>query len=175
MKETIFNREPDSCDRQRWQEELAAPQDEARGRSGIRLFVFRCGGEWFGIDPKTVVLTDPLPPVHTVPHRAKALAGVVNLRGAVTLCFSLEEALQCSPGPASARPMLLALAYDGWQITCRVDEASGIFSFDPDTVTAPPATLSAGRHVTGLFSEGGRSIARLDPEQLFNTLKEAAR
>lgn len=177
MKSNRYEQQLDPVDRETWLHELAAPRNENITRGHSRLFAFRCGGEWFAIDPHAVVLVEPMPPVHSIPHRPKILAGAVNLRGAVTLCFSLKEALQCAPGPESGQPLLLALQHDGWQVACRADEASGIISFDPETLTPPPATLAAAgsRHITGLFTLKGRSIACLDTKRLFNTFEETVR
>lgn len=177
MNTVFLQRELEDCDRQQWRRELAAPLVADQAAQIVKLFVFRAGGEWFGIEPPAVVLTEPMPPVHSVPQRGKALVGVVNLRGSVTLCFSIADALHCLAGPVSARPMMVALVCDGWRVTCRVDDVAGIRSFDRKTLAEPPATLAcaATRHVIGIFQADKVSVAWLDRQKLFHTLQEAAR
>jgi len=176
MTASFFHREPEPGEREQWRKELAAPAAEDRAHYAIRRFVFRTGSEWFGLDPALLLFTGPLPPVHTVPFRPAGLAGVVNVRGRVTLCFLLEKILQCAPGPATARPMMLALEHAGWQVACRIEEAEGIQLFDPAAIAPPPATLPFNsRHVTGICTNGKRNVALLDTDRLFTALEEAAR
>jgi chemotaxis-related protein WspD len=177
MNKVFLQKELDWCDRQRWRQQLAAPLVDEQTGQLVKLFVFRAGGEWLGIEPSAVVLTEPMPPVHSVPQRGQALVGVVNVRGSVTLCFSIADALHCLSGPVSVRPMMVVLVYEGWKVACRVDDVAGIRSFDRDTLAEPPATLAcaATRHVLGMFQADKVSVAWLDRQKLFHTLQEAAR
>jgi chemotaxis signal transduction protein len=177
MSTAFLQRKPDAADRERWRAELAAIPPATRHGERLVLFVFRVGGECFGIEPAHVELAAPLPGIHTVPHRGAALAGVVNVRGTVTLCFSLEHILGSTPDTAAARPMLLALTQRGWRVACRVDEAAGVAEFKPSALRPAPATLQAtGRsHVKGIFtSGGGRDVAWLDAGSLFEAFDAAA-
>ncbi len=170
------NRILEARDRGRWREELAAPISEKR-RLSAKTFVFRCGDEWFSIDPNIVVSVMPMLPVHSIPNRSHSLAGVVNFRGVITLCFLLDKVLQSVAVSEVGRPMLLALKYNNWLVACRVEEVSGMIEYDSFELKAPPATLvgvAAGR-ITGLFSFEGRSIACLNVEKLFDRLKDEAR
>lgn len=175
MNHQSRNRMLEPEDRERWLEELAVPRDEKRNRQSAKSFVFRCGDEWFGLDPVAVVSVAPMSPVHSIPNRPPGLAGVVNYRGAITLCFSLEKLLQCNTDSASGQGMLLALRHNDWLIACVVDEVAGMVAYDSSEMKPPPATLSGGAagRVAGLFSSQGRSIACLDVVSLFNTFKEA--
>lgn len=176
MNAAFFHREPEPGEREQWQKKLAEPVGENRTREALRRFVFRAGCEWFGLDPAMLLFAAPLPLVHTVPFRPEGLAGVVNVRGRVTLCFFLEKILQCAPGPTTDRPMMLALEQAGWQVACRIEEAKGVRLFDPTAIVPPPATLPFNsRHVTGICNDGKRNVALLDPERLFTALEEAAR
>lgn len=168
--------ELDPRDRERWQQELATRSTDHDGDDHERVFAFRCGNEWFAIDPTNVLQVDRMPVIHSIPDRPEALAGLINLRGVVTLCFSLKEILQCAPGPEAKTPLLLTLAQDGWQVGCQIDEAISIISFSSSATTPPPATLEAvaSCHVTQLFSFNGHNVACLDADLLFNTFKKVA-
>lgn len=176
MNAAFFQREPGAADRERWRSEVAAipPSSDHEGR--LVLFVFRVGGERFGIEPARVELATLLPDIHSMPHRGASLAGVVNVRGTVTLCFSLADVLGCAPGPAEERPMLLVLAHGAWRVACRVDKAEGMSSFAQADLQAPPSTLQAATHVKGVFESGnGPGVAWLDMGSLFEAFDAAAR
>lgn len=180
MKNSLNRKELTYEERLQWRNELAAEVSLATAEeqnNRIRLFLFRCGCEWFAVDPRIVVFTGQMPSVHSIPHRPDSVEGVVSLRGAVTLCFSLHKILKCKSYSSSKNTLLLALNYNSWQVACRVDEAFGIVSVDPSTETAPPSTLSAAAsgHITTLFLVNGHSAARLDSETLFRTFEEEAR
>jgi chemotaxis signal transduction protein len=178
MNAAFFDREPALADRERWRSEIAAtpPTSDREGR--LVLFVFRVGGERFGIEPAHVELAAPLPVIHSMPHRGVSIAGVVNVRGGVTLCFSLADVLGCAPGASADRPMLLVLAHGGWRVAARVDEAEGVSAFAQSSLQPTPSTLQAsGRtHVKGIFESGdGRGVGWLDVNSLFGAFDAAAR
>ncbi len=178
MNTAFFQREPEAADRDRWRSEIAALPPSVDQDTRLVLFVFRVGGERFGIEPAHVEHTSLLPGLHSMPHRGVSVAGVVNVRGTVTLCFSLADVLGCAPGPVSDRPMLLVLSHGGWRVACRVDEAEGVSAFAPSDIQPTPSTLqAAGRtHVKGIFeSENGPGVGWLDASSLFEAFDAAAR
>ena len=141
------------------------------------LFQFRVGDERFGIEPAHLELAMPLPPIHSMPHRGAALAGLANVRGSLTLCFALDRLLGTRPAPVTAQPLLLVLAHGGWRVACRVDAADGVAEFEPGTLLPPPATLQATSRclVQGLFAAGdGRDVAWLNVSALFDAFEAAA-
>ena len=170
MNTAFFQREPSVADRERWRSEIAATLPTTDDDDRLVLFVFRVGGERFGIEPAHVELAAPLPGIHSIPHRGASIAGVVNVRGAVTLCFSLADVLGCASGPSATRPMLLVLNHGGWRVACRVDDAEGVSSFARSDLQAPPATLQAAdhTHVKGILESGnGPGVGWLDVASLF--------
>ena len=177
MTTAFLQREPDSADRERWRDELAAIPPAPRRGERLVLFLFRVGSERFGIEPAHLELAAPLPGIHSMPHRRDALAGVINVRGSVTLCFSLAKLLGCAAGPAPARPMMLVLTQRAWRVACRVDACEGMAEFERSALLPVPATLlAAGRtHLKGLFSAGAEpDVAWLDAESLFLAFHAAA-
>jgi chemotaxis signal transduction protein len=178
MTAAFLDREPDAADRERWRQELAAPPAAACDDGRVVLFLFRVGGERFGIEPSFLDLALPAAACHSIPHRSPALAGVVNIRGTVTLSFSLTDILGSLAGPASSSPMLLVLAHNGWRVACRVDVAEGVCGFERSALRPPPATLPEGTrpHVKGIFpSEENPDVAWLDARSLFAAFDAAAR
>ncbi|MCX6878492.1 MAG: chemotaxis protein CheW [Verrucomicrobia bacterium] len=178
MTPAFSQRLPASSDREKWRAEIAAIPPATHQLGRLVLFLFRVGGERFGIEPTHLDLTAPLPALHSMPHRSASLAGVVNVRGAVTLCFSLAKLLGCAPGPVSPRPMLLVLTLGAWRVACQVDVAEGVAEFERAALMPVPATMdAAGRaHVKGIFPcRTGQDIAWLDAESLFKAFDGVAR
>lgn len=176
MTSKRHEKELDEEDRKEWQRELAAAKDEYEKQQHVRLFAFRCGNEWYAIDPTKVIMIDAMPDIHTLPHRPESLAGMINLRGVVTLCFSLNKILKCANSPGTDTPVLLALEHNNWQVGCLTDEALGIVTFIPSEATPPPSTLGSeqSHHVCKQFSVQGRSFACINADALFHTFREVA-
>jgi chemotaxis signal transduction protein len=178
MTTAFLQREPEAADRERWRAELAEAAPRTRHEGRVVLFVFRVGGERFGIEPTHLELTAPMPKLHGVPHRGPALAGMVNVRGAVTLCFSLPVILGSAPGAAATQPMMLVLTCGTWRVACQVDAAEGVAELEHASLQPVPATLHvAGRaKVKGIFpSNAGPDIAWLEAASLFEAFEGAAR
>ena len=178
MTTAFLDREPDPADRERWRSELALAATSTRHDGRVVLFVFRVGNERFGIEPEFLELAAPMPKLHAVPHRGPALAGVVNVRGSVTLCFSLPVILSPTPGLPPTRPMMLVWTCSGWRAACQVDAAEGVAELEHAHLHSVPTTLRpAGRaKVKGIFpTESGPDIAWLDARSLFEAFDGAAR
>ncbi len=178
MTTAFLQRQPDSSDRERWRAELATPPPSVHQNHRLVLFLFRVGNARYGIEPSCIELAAPLSTLHSMPHRSASLAGVVNVRGTVTLCFSLSHILSSSISPPSPRPMLLVLTHHGWRVACQVDEAVGVAEFERTSLLPVPATLDATSraHVKGMFAiESGHDIGWLDAESLFKAFDAAAR
>jgi len=177
MTTPFLQREPDAADRERWRASLAEIPASAEHTGLVPLFVFRVGEERLGIEPRHVELAVPMPVLHSIPHRGAELAGVVNVRGAVTLCFSIADILGIPPGPAVPRPMLLVLVQPGWRVACRVDFSEGILEFDRSALMPVPSTLQATgrRHVKGIFPAEPGDVRWIDAGTVFEAFDAAAR
>ena len=178
MSIAFLQREPDAADRERWREALAVPPPASSKQERLVLFVFRVGTERYGIEPADIELAAPMPGFHSIPHRGSSLVGVVNVRGTVTLCFSLADVLGSLPCPAAERPMMLVLLNGGWRVACRVDEAFGVSEFDRSSLQPTPSSYQAsGRtHLQGIMpAADGRDVGWLDASSLFEAFDVAAR
>lgn len=177
MKTQFPGSELTAAEREEWRDLLARPSAPTDDSRTVRLLVVRAGNEWYGLPPHCVVHCEPLGPVHSVPNRPPALAGVVNVRGTVSLCFSLAGVLHAAPAPEASRPMLVALVHDSWRVACRVEEVAGIIPLAGSSSGPPPATLShrASALVTDILAWDDRPVARLDAAALFEALHAIAR
>lgn len=77
----------------------AAVGREAAAR-GTPLLLFRLGDEWLALPASAIESVAPMCGWHSVPgHRQPACLGLVNLRGALVPCVSLEALLGVQPTP----------------------------------------------------------------------------
>lgn len=160
--------------RAEWAAGLASPVETGENRQ-TKLFGFRLGTEWFGVEPGTVSEAVRVVPVRSLPHHDPAvIAGLVSLRGRVLVLLKLAEFLQVSrqaPDPALQR--LLIFGHDGWRFGALADEVAGFLTFPAAQVLAPPATYGGAEtaFACGFFSRPGRSIIWLNTGRLFPALR----
>ncbi len=151
---------------------VAARAEDASGLSQT-LFVFRLGGEWLGLPAAIADEVIEPRPVHSLPHRREGLVrGLVNVRGQLTVCVSLEALLQLaasSGGSERAGRQLLSrrlvvLAASGQRLAFEADEVHGSHRYDPASVGEVPATvaLSGSPFSAGVLAMGQRSVGLLD-------------
>jgi chemotaxis-related protein WspD len=162
-----------------WARRLAADADSAR-RSDRSVLVFRMGNEWMALETRYFVETTGPRTVRRVPHgRSAVLTGLVNIRGRLELCVSLEGVLHVERGgpslsPASA-PRLLVVEHDKKAWVFPADEVHGVRHFSARDLLPAPATVarSPNPHIKGLFQWGDRQVGYVDAEKLFATLEAA--
>jgi chemotaxis-related protein WspD len=160
--------------RAEWAASLAAPVETGENRQ-TKLFVFRLGNEWFGVDPGTVSEAARTVPVRSLPyHDPAVVAGLVSLRGRVLVLLKLAEFLQVSrqeTDPALHR--LLIFRHDEWRFGGLADEVAGLLSFPATQVLSSPATHGGDEtaFARGIFAQPGRSILWLNTGRLFAALR----
>ncbi len=160
-----------------WARRLAANADTAR-RSDRSVVVFRLGNEWLAFDTKFFVETTGPRTVRRVPHgRGSVLTGLVNIRGRLELCVSLDTVLHLERGgpalnPASA-PRLLVVEHEKKAWVFPADEVHGVRHFSARDLLAAPATVQRGPspHTRGLFPWNDKKVGYVDAEKLFATLE----
>jgi chemotaxis-related protein WspD len=160
--------------RAEWATSLASPIDTGENRQ-TKLFVFRLGNEWFGVDPGTVSEAARAVPVRSLPyHDPAVVAGLVSLWGRALVLLKLAEFLQVSrqeTDPALQR--LLILRHDEWRFGVLADEVAGFLNFPTAQVLSLPVTHWGDEtgFARGLFARLGRSIIWLNTGRLFPALR----
>ncbi len=153
----------------------AGPESTLATRS---LLMFRLGEEWLALATRCLVEVAPQQSIHSLPHqRSRALLGVANVRGALVPCLSLTELLGLDTSvtvPASARvvPRLLIVAAAGGPVVVPVDEVDGIHAIDEQILASASASGSqaSAKYTLGVLQWKGRSLRRLDEEQLLSAV-----
>lgn len=170
--------EDSECDDEK---ELAASRDEQGRRDDVGALIFRLGSEWLAFRTQAVVEAALPRPIHRVPHRTNAvLRGLVNLRGQLQLCFSMQGLLglqEPKPGGdgASSRERLIVLRdrerAEVWAFAA--DDVLGVEHFARGALQAVPSTLA---NPTVSFSQAvipweDRTVGFLDETRVFAALR----
>jgi chemotaxis-related protein WspD len=158
----------------------------AASNKACSVVIFRLGVEWFCLPTLYFQSIENRSVIHSIPRYSnELLLGVVNIKGTLLLCFSVESLLQVEPdnahplGGISVYKRLLVLSYNQQSYTFPVDEVGGIDRIDDNNLETPPATLS--QHQAGFVKgvvksaekEDKHRIALLNAVQLFQSLGEA--
>ena len=148
------------------------------------FLMFRLGEEWLGVPTQLVREVAPMRRLHPVPHRRHSAAlGLVNIRGRLMLCLSLERVLGIAittsapalfeadpaPGAGPTRQRLLVIGHDGLSSVFPVDEVLAVEQIEAAAQAPVPASLGpASAHfsaATTVWRE--RTVGLLDGERLF--------
>jgi chemotaxis-related protein WspD len=175
----LLDRPPPPGYHEEWARRLAADADAAR-RTDRSVVVFRLSDEWLALETRFFVETTGPRTVRRVPHgRSAVLTGLVNIRGRLELCVSLDTVLHLERGgpplnPATA-PRLLVVEHDKKAWVFPADEVHGVRHFSARDLLTVPATVqrSPNPHTRGLFPWGDRKVGYVDAEKLFQTLEAA--
>lgn len=159
-----------------WARILRQPEAAAEvlDQSGL---AFRIGAEWLMLPTAMLDSVAPSAPSHALPHRrGGALAGIVNVGGAIVPAIALDLLLdiQRSAGAASTGverhvfPRLVVARVDGQRFAMAVDDLDGIVRYPGSRLQAPAATINRGlqRYLAGVLPHGGMMIGVLDAELL---------
>lgn len=162
-----------------WSHELArnkvATEPDTRS-----VLVFRVGAEWLALPTSALQEIAGLRVTHSIPHRRDgAVLGLVNIRGELLICISLQRilALEEASEPSSEQhsvvgKRLLVIQRDGSRAVCPVDEVHGIRHFHPRDLAPVPATIAraAATYTQAMLSWEGRAVGVLDDQLLFHTV-----
>jgi chemotaxis-related protein WspD len=165
---------------------IYAQPPPAESNKACSVVSFRLGVEWFCLPTQYFQSIENRSAIHSIPRYSnELLLGVVNIKGNLQLCFSVDGLLQVEPD--SAHPLggvgvykrLLVLGYNQQNYTFPVDEVGGIDRIDDSNLENPPATLNEHQagFVKGVVKSNvkadKRRIALLNAVQLFQSLEEA--
>ncbi|MEI6000990.1 purine-binding chemotaxis protein CheW [Paraburkholderia bengalensis] len=161
------------------------PRDRAREHTTTHsALAFRVAGEWLALPTHALREVDDIRAIHSLPHRrTRAVLGVVNVRGALTVAVSLaellnmERAADASQSARSGYPRMLVAAHDSEPVALPVDEVEGVVRYADDALLPVPATLAhaTASHARGVLAWRERTIGLLDPARLFDSIARSLR
>ena len=166
--------------RREWTEHFAKLKPLAAPARTSAL-VFRLHAEWFALPTQAFQEVAERRLVHSLPHRRQGVVlGVVNIRGELLICVSLDRLLgleQTPPGQSLRRTCerILVANWNGNRLAFPADEVRGVHRFQMLELKEPPATLGKSNlsYTCGLLSWQGRTVGYLDAERLFSTLNRS--
>lgn len=167
---------------QMWKELLKREKLAKQEQEEHSILLFSLADHWLGID--TMFLNEVIEsrPIHRVPHcRKDLLKGVVNLKGQLKLCISLEyllgisteqkELLQQKQTLTYHRMLAISRAKQLW-IFC-VDSVWGVVNYSTNRLIDPPVNISKSTacYLKGILPWRDKDVALLDEELLFESLR----
>jgi chemotaxis-related protein WspD len=148
----------------------------------ISVGLFRLGGEWLALPARLFKEIVPRSIIHTLPHRSNTIfLGLVNIRGEIQLCISLQAFLGLKTLETSNQqisPMvyerLVVIDQQGSRWVFPVDEVYGIHRLHPDDLENVPATVSKvpETYTKGVIHWQNQTVSYLDEELLFYSLNK---
>jgi len=166
----LLDREPPAGYRAEWTEYLAKPPKKAETTTDSAM-VFRLGAEWLALPADWVGEVAPARAVHSLPHRrGRALDGLVNVRGELLPCFSLESVLGIEAAGGAGTRRLVVAGQGARRLVFRADEVHGVIRYDAARRLAAPGRLAQVKH---LLEWNGRTLGLLDAETLWGALERS--
>ncbi len=157
---------------QEWTDNLAQKQ-AVENHDMCSAITFRLGNDLYGLSTK--LLNDVSHPrkAHHIPHRSnQILTGLVNIRGELILCISLNGLLGLRNHQQTNPERMIIAQFDDVRIAFPVDRVDGITHYDRHTVQDAPATLSShdGTYIQGLLDSSEGKIGLLNHHLIQKTL-----
>lgn len=143
-------------------------------------FLFRLGPEWLGLPSSVVDEVVETRGIHTLPHRREGLVrGIVNVRGRLLICITLEQLFQlgAAASPVRSRQSVLSrrlvvLTMQGHRLAFEADEVHGSHRYNPDSLRSVPATVAQAMacFTTDMLPWRDHTVGLLDAELVFHAL-----
>lgn len=147
------------------------------------VLVFRVGAEWLALPTEVLKEIVSLRATHSIPHRRNGVVvGLVNIRGELLVCFSLQQILglervaELAPDKQRvAAGRLLVIQIEGSRAVCPVDEVLGLARFHPRDQAPVPATIAkaAATYTRSILSWQKKSVGLLDQQLLLHTVNRS--
>jgi chemotaxis-related protein WspD len=172
----LLDRDVSEDDLREWTAQVAASKSVVEvGTKSI--VIFRLGRELLALPTGLFQEVGEQSTLRSLPHhRGGILSGVVNVRGELLLCVSLEVLLGLAT-PAvvkkeSSVGRLLICNPRGGRLAFPVSEVHGMHRYCPGDLRDAPATLAkaAGIYITGVLAWKDKTVGCLDDELLFYAL-----
>ena len=166
--------------RRAWTEHFAQER-KLTGSARQSALLFRLSSEWLALPTPAFQEVAERRPVHSLPHRRQGIVlGLVNVRGELLICVSLDHLLGLAKSPLRETPhttydRLLVAKWDRHRFVFPADEVRGILRFHAPELQEPPATLTKSRlsYTQGVLRWQERAVGLLDADLLFSSLNRS--
>lgn len=136
---------------------------------GMQVVVFRLGSEEYGVDIDLVREIIRRTDVTPVPHAAKAVKGVINLRGKIIAIVDLRARFGLQRRQESPAERIVVVEVAGHLVGVEVDAATEVLRLPPDSIEPPPDVLASedmADAVMGVGKIDGRLVVLLRLERV---------
>lgn len=154
---TLLDRKADPKYLQTWADLIGKKPLQEPASSGSQL-VFNLGGKWFGLAISFIKEIAPKTIIHKIPHRChSACFGLINLKGNLIPCLSLEKLLQMPEEGEIDEPDIFRFVCfqkenDSWAFP--VHRIAGIYPLNQDLLMQnEPVILLKGEKLFDLAKE----------------------
>lgn len=147
------------------------------------ILVFRIADEWLALPASCGVEVSEQRPIHSLPtHQSGVVLGLVNVRGELLVCVSLQRLLGLPQTAAvqdlsatAACPRMLVIQGQGGRLVIPVDEMHGMHRFHASQLRDLPATAAQAdlNFATAILPWQDRMVACLDEQLLIYTLNRS--
>ena len=169
--------------RRTWSEHYAG-EKKLTAHTKTSVVIFRINSEWLALPTQAFQEVAERRVMHTLPHRRRELVlGLVNVRGELLVCVSLDQWLGLGEGKAKAEmpsafrfsSRLLVANWESQRIAFPVEEVHGIHRVYWEELREPPSTIarSMDTYSRGVFAWRDHTVGFLDAEVLFSTLNRS--
>jgi chemotaxis-related protein WspD len=163
-----------------WSQVFAEKKEEELPGT-VSVLIFRIAKQWFALPAQLLEEVITPQPLHTVPHRDKAvLKGVINVHGEIRLCVSLKALLDLEnhsdeKEEQSSYRRMIVVNKDENRWVFPVDEIHGILRVHPQMFENVPVTVAKAKtaFTKHLFKWEGTAVALLDDELLLYRLRRS--
>ncbi len=146
----------------------------------ISVGIFRIGAEWLALPAKLFKEVTENAVIHILPQRSnEVLLGLVNVRGEIQLCISLQALLGIETAVVNSQNInplvygrMVVIEKAGSRWVFPVDEIYGIHRIYGNELGNVPATVNkiADNYTKGMIKWQSQNVSYLDDELLFYTL-----
>ena len=147
------------------------------------VVIFRVGVEWLALPTSVFLAVSEPKPIHSLPHRRnRVVLGLVNIRGELLICVSLEETLgleNAATPPKGKQPQvherLLIVSRGSGRLAFPVDKVQGIYRYHLREVNGVPATVAKATATCtkGMLAWRDQGVGILDDQLLFDHLNRS--
>ena len=136
---------------------------------GLLITAFMLGEATFGVNARLVQEVVKVGDLTCVHHAPTAVVGIRNLRGRIITVVDLAVRLELGCATLGPDARLLIMEGQGEPIGFLVDTVIDAIAVTAERITPPPVSIAPAlrRSLRGIWREGDRLIAILDPPALF--------
>ncbi|MFA5183015.1 MAG: chemotaxis protein CheW [Syntrophales bacterium] len=149
---------------------------------------FRVGGDYFGLEGKTIIEVAPLVTLRKVPHAADYVAGLFNYRGSLVPVIDLSALLMGAPSRPLMSTRIVMVHYEASPVVSRVlgliaEGATEVVACDMQRMQSPGIAIAAAPYLGKIWVDEKKSLQLIDLHKilpadlqiaLFAALEEAS-